>query len=238
MCGHAPGVGVYQGRCGPGPRLPLLVVSPWAKRNFVDTTFTTQASIIKFIEDNWLASARIGDQSFDATTGSLLNLFDFVGATRAPKMFLDPADGTVLGAPPADVRVAPPGPAPPPPPPVPPPPVAPPPAPPPGPPPPPPPPASAPTKPKLTVTGKRSGRKVTLSLRITNLRRVRATLGVKLLKGTRTLASATRSLAAGKTKVTVTLTAKRRVARGTYKVTVTVKQSGKVTKLSAQLMLK
>ena len=40
----------YQGRCGPGPRLPLLVISPYAKTNFVDHTATEQASITKFIE--------------------------------------------------------------------------------------------------------------------------------------------------------------------------------------------
>jgi hypothetical protein len=39
----------YQGRCGPGPRLPMLVVSPWAKTNFVDHTTTEQSSITKFI---------------------------------------------------------------------------------------------------------------------------------------------------------------------------------------------
>ena len=30
------------GRCGYGPRLPLLVVSPWARRNFVDHSVTDQ----------------------------------------------------------------------------------------------------------------------------------------------------------------------------------------------------
>src|SRR3984893_7348111 len=34
-----------QGRCGHGPRLPLMVISPWAKKNFVDNTPTDQASI-------------------------------------------------------------------------------------------------------------------------------------------------------------------------------------------------
>ena len=45
--------GADQGRCGYGPRLPLLVISPYAKRNFVDHTLTDQSSIIRFIEDNW-----------------------------------------------------------------------------------------------------------------------------------------------------------------------------------------
>ncbi len=43
-----------QGRCGYGPRLPLLVVSPWAKSNAVDHTMTDQTSILRFVEDNWL----------------------------------------------------------------------------------------------------------------------------------------------------------------------------------------
>ncbi len=39
-CGTNPAriAGGYQDRCGYGPRLPLLVISPYAKRNFVDHT--------------------------------------------------------------------------------------------------------------------------------------------------------------------------------------------------------
>jgi phospholipase C len=72
----APQKGGYAERCGPGPRLPLLVVSPWAKTNFIDHRQTEQASILKFIEDNWF-TGRIGDASFDTRAGSLDNLFDF-----------------------------------------------------------------------------------------------------------------------------------------------------------------
>lgn len=89
-CGVAPS-GTYQGRCGYGPRLPLLVISPWAKVNFVDHGVTDQTSILRFIEDNWNLG-RIGDQSFDEKAGSLLNLFDF-GGTGATKLFLNPATG-------------------------------------------------------------------------------------------------------------------------------------------------
>jgi phospholipase C len=32
--------GGYQDRCGPGPRMPLLVISPYAKSNYVDHTAT------------------------------------------------------------------------------------------------------------------------------------------------------------------------------------------------------
>jgi len=49
-CGNAGDLGSEprRGRCGVGPRLPLLVISPWAKQNNVDNTFTDQASIPKF----------------------------------------------------------------------------------------------------------------------------------------------------------------------------------------------
>ncbi len=65
-----------QGRCGYGPRLPLLVVSPYAKHNYVDHTVTDQSSILRFIEDNWVGGQRI-EGSFDSRAGSLLNMFDF-----------------------------------------------------------------------------------------------------------------------------------------------------------------
>ena len=73
-----------QGRCGYGPRLPLLVISPWAKRNFVDHTVTDQTSIIRFVEDNWLGGKRIGQGSFDGLANPLDNLFDFQNPASAP----------------------------------------------------------------------------------------------------------------------------------------------------------
>ena len=66
-----------QGRCGFGPRLPLLVVSPWARSNHVDHTLTDQSSVTRFIEDNWLRSERLGGGSFDSVAGSLNPMFDF-----------------------------------------------------------------------------------------------------------------------------------------------------------------
>ena len=75
LCGTAQ-PGAYQDRCGYGPRLPLLVISPLAKEDFVSHTVADHSSIIRFIEDNWQLG-RIGDQSFDAVSGSILNLFDF-----------------------------------------------------------------------------------------------------------------------------------------------------------------
>ncbi|MGW4766823.1 phospholipase C [Nocardia sp. NPDC004278] len=81
----------YQGRCGYGPRLPLLVISPYAKANFVDHTLTDQTSILRFIEDNW-KTGRIGDDSYDERAGVLDAMFDFK-ATARPTLALDPKSG-------------------------------------------------------------------------------------------------------------------------------------------------
>ena len=91
-----PGVGgkPAQGRCGYGTRQPLLVVSPYAKADFVDHTLTDQSSVIRFIEDNWLDGERLGKGSFDARAGSLGGMFDWTKGRR-PTLLLDPATGTV-----------------------------------------------------------------------------------------------------------------------------------------------
>lgn len=84
--------GAYPDRCGYGPRLPLLVISPFAKENFVDHSITDQSSILRFIEDNW-SLGRIGNQSFDALAGSLGNMFDFSNPRNSGRLFLDPSTG-------------------------------------------------------------------------------------------------------------------------------------------------
>ena len=76
LCTGVPAAGGYNGRCGPGPRLPLLVISPYARANYIDHHQTEQASILRFIEDNWKVG-RIGDFSFDAGAGSLKHMFNF-----------------------------------------------------------------------------------------------------------------------------------------------------------------
>lgn len=88
-----------QGRCGYGTRLPLLVISRFAKVNFVDHTLTDQTSVLRFIEDNWLAGQRIQPGgSFDTIAGSLSNMFDFDKRENdgARDLFLDPATGAVV----------------------------------------------------------------------------------------------------------------------------------------------
>jgi phospholipase C len=89
------GPGGYADRCGYGPRLPLEVISPFSKVNFVDHTRTDQTSILKFIEDNW-STGRIGDSSYDDRAGELSNMFDFKGKGKARPLTLDPATGAVV----------------------------------------------------------------------------------------------------------------------------------------------
>ena len=84
-----------QGRCGYGPRLPLMVISPWAKQNFVDHTVTDQTSIIRFVEDNWLNGQRIGQGSFDTIANSIVNMLDFSKPTKK-HLILDPSSGLVV----------------------------------------------------------------------------------------------------------------------------------------------
>jgi len=86
-----------QGRCGPGPRLPLLVISPWAKANYVDHTVTDQTSILRLIEDLFLGGQRLGAGSFDATSGALNGMFDFSSPKpkNLQKVLLDPETGLV-----------------------------------------------------------------------------------------------------------------------------------------------
>ena len=87
--------GTQKGRCGYGPRLPLLLISPWARTNYIDHAVTDQSSILRFIEDNW-DLGRIGGGSTDAIAGTLDGLFDFSHGPRAGKLLLDPATGQKL----------------------------------------------------------------------------------------------------------------------------------------------
>jgi phospholipase C len=86
------------GRCGYGTRMPLLVVSPFAKKNHIDHTLTDQTSVLRFVEDNWLDGQRIQPGgSFDTIAGPLNNMFDFDRRNDEPrKLFLDEATGAVV----------------------------------------------------------------------------------------------------------------------------------------------
>jgi phospholipase C len=87
-----------QGRCGYGPRLPLLVISPWARSNFVDHTMTDQSSILRFVEDNLLKGKRLGAGSFDTIANPIDNMFNFEHENNDRRLILDPNTGEVQSA--------------------------------------------------------------------------------------------------------------------------------------------
>jgi phospholipase C len=101
-CGNGAPLEGIQGRCGYGPRQPLLVISPFAKTNFVDHTLTDQSSVLRFIEENW-GTGQIGGGSFDQLAGPLWNMFDFddyafPGLTFGRRqLILDPTTGQPSG---------------------------------------------------------------------------------------------------------------------------------------------
>jgi phospholipase C len=78
---------------GSGSRIPLMVISPFAKEGYVDHTYYDHVSILKFIESNWslsplsarsldnLPNPQTGANPYVPTNspaiGDLMNLFDF-----------------------------------------------------------------------------------------------------------------------------------------------------------------
>ncbi len=86
-------------RCGLGQRLPMLVISPWTRQNYVSGNLTNTASIPRFIEDNWLSGQRLGDGSYDDISGSLYargGLLDFRTRPNFRPVILDPTTGEVV----------------------------------------------------------------------------------------------------------------------------------------------
>ena len=94
-----------QGRCGFGPRLPMMVISPYAKANAVDHNLSDQASVINFVEYNWdlrgiPASADQVLKGRDHSAGlpfDLAGMFDFSSGVRNGKLLLDPTTGQPTG---------------------------------------------------------------------------------------------------------------------------------------------
>ena len=89
---------------GDGTRIPLLVISPYAKQGFVDHTYYDHGSIIKFIEANWNLDP-LSNRSRDnlpnpvpsanpyiprnrPAIGDLMNLFDFNHARQNPPLII------------------------------------------------------------------------------------------------------------------------------------------------------
>jgi len=91
-------VGTTNGRCGYSQRLPMVVISPYTRQNYVSSNLTDTASVVKFIEDNWLGGESIKG-SFDKSSGSLYakgGLLDFNVAPHLTPLILNPTTGAVV----------------------------------------------------------------------------------------------------------------------------------------------
>jgi phospholipase C len=108
QCG-VPLSGAVLGRCGYGPRLPLIVVSPFARRNFVDHSVTDQSSILRFVEDNFglgridapSGKSVANGGSFDQIAGSITSMLDLDDRQdgfhdESSRLLLDPSTGLPL----------------------------------------------------------------------------------------------------------------------------------------------
>jgi phospholipase C len=204
QCGVGGPADGFQGRCGLGPRVPLLVVSPYARQNFVYTAVTEQASILKFIEDNWTLGS-VGNSSFDTRAGSLLPMFDFAAGPVAPKLKLDESTGLPPGGTITPLPTTTPGPSP------------------------SPTPIPTPKPFKLTCKATGSGRKVTVKCGATGDGATTVTTSLKLRveRSRKLVVSASKTLSRG--KATIVLKPKHKLKRGTYTVRIAVKRAGKTT---------
>jgi phospholipase C len=92
-CGSGASLADMQDRCAYGPRLPLVIISPLARVNYIDHHVADQSSLIRFVEDNWNLG-RIGNGSLDALAGSVTGSLDFTHADATPRrLILDPDSG-------------------------------------------------------------------------------------------------------------------------------------------------
>jgi phospholipase C len=99
--GSAP-LGGENGRCGFGPRLPMIAISPCAAPDAVDHDLSDQASVVNFIEYNWHLPTIPGsyDQALASTDKAegvpfdLAGLFDFSHCDQSA-LPLDPTTGQI-----------------------------------------------------------------------------------------------------------------------------------------------
>ena len=97
-------VGVKNGmqdRCGPGPRLPVLMISPYAASNAVVHRRLEQTSVMRFIEENWRLGT-VGHGSFENRAASLRSMLDFA-SFRNERVILN-RDGSVRSVRPITAR--------------------------------------------------------------------------------------------------------------------------------------
>ncbi|HEY7920182.1 MAG TPA: phospholipase, partial [Streptosporangiaceae bacterium] len=74
-------------------------ISPYTRENSVSHNVTDQASVVKFIEDNWLHGQSVGSGSFDKIAGSLDGwggVLNFWTRPHFDPVILNPSTGEVV----------------------------------------------------------------------------------------------------------------------------------------------
>jgi len=72
---------------GLGPRVPALIISPWAKHGYIDNTQYEFASMLKLIEDTFSVPSL---ETRDLTSNDMMNAFNFSQTPQSP--LIEPAD--------------------------------------------------------------------------------------------------------------------------------------------------
>ncbi len=98
MCQDAPKtVSSANARCGLGQRLPLVVISPYARADYVSANLTDTTSVVTFIEDNRLHGERIpGSYAISGSLDAPGGVLDFAGRPNLTRVILDPDTGAVV----------------------------------------------------------------------------------------------------------------------------------------------
>jgi phospholipase C len=89
-------------KLGLGPRVPLLVISPFAKQGYLSHQLGEFASFNKFIETNW-GLADLGQRDANSSISNLMDFFDFSQTPQAPDIQQHLAYARVLRVPTAGV---------------------------------------------------------------------------------------------------------------------------------------
>lgn len=85
-------------KSGPGPRVPLIVISPYAKHGYISHQAGEFASFSKFIEQNWSLPS-LGGRDALSTVSNLMDFFDFSQSPQPPLIESHLPDSQALIAP-------------------------------------------------------------------------------------------------------------------------------------------
>ena len=83
---------------GLGPRVPLIVISPYAKQGYISHNLGEFSSFTKFVESNW-GLGNLGQRDANPTISDLMDYFNFSQTPRSPLIITPPSYSTTLSVP-------------------------------------------------------------------------------------------------------------------------------------------